>query len=221
MSKKPDLKAVPETDQPAADPTPISKPSPFDLNKFRSKQAAAMANVENLIDQLPIYSISQAQDFARLHPNEEEYWSPELCFVNVPIKGSKRDTLHLIDEELAMRYLPSARIKRFRLALAAKPFDVFFLCQVPTRNADNSWNGSNIRACEQAKVRWVQATSRKEEGAESYKIDSARDADAFPEPKWPKQSLNELLMVIFAGRMIDREDHPGLLRLLGAKQQIS
>ena len=36
-----------------------------------------------------------------------KYWSPELCFVNVPIKGQKRDTLHLIDEDLAMRYLPS------------------------------------------------------------------------------------------------------------------
>jgi hypothetical protein len=31
-----------------------------------------------------------------------------------------------------MRSLPSARILRFRLALAAKPGDVFFLCHVPT-----------------------------------------------------------------------------------------
>ena len=62
----------------------------------------------------------------RLHPDEENYWSDELCFVNVPIKGQKRDTLHLIDEELAMRYLPSGAISRCRLALAAKPYDVFF-----------------------------------------------------------------------------------------------
>jgi hypothetical protein len=42
------------------------------------------------------------------------------------VKGQKRDTLHLIEEDLALRYLPSGKILRFRLALASKPFDVFF-----------------------------------------------------------------------------------------------
>jgi hypothetical protein len=74
------------------------------------------------------------------------------------------------------------------------------------------------RVCEQAKVRWTQLSSRKEEGVDNYKIDVARDADVFPEPKWPTQSLDDLIGVTFAGRMIDREDHPGLLRLIGAKQ---
>lgn len=161
----------------------IAKPGSFDLNKFKAKHAAAAAGVETLLTALPHHSISQAKDFVRLHHDEDAYWSPELCFVNVPIKGMKRDTLHLIDEELARRFLPSAKVLRFRLALATKPFDIFFLCHVPTRNGDNSWNGSNIQACEQAKARWVQATSRKEEGVEAYKIDSARDPDAFAEPK--------------------------------------
>ena len=65
---------------------------------------------------------------------------------------------------------------------------------------------------------WTLATSRKEEGVEAYKIDAARDADAFPEPEWPTQSLVDLIGKTFAGRMIDSEDHPGLLRLIGAKQ---
>jgi hypothetical protein len=71
-----------------------------------------------------------------------------------------------------------------------------------------------------AKTAWVQATSRKEEGVEAYKIDFARDADAFPEPKWPEQLLADLIDKTFAGRMIDREDHPALLRLIGAKQSL-
>jgi hypothetical protein len=200
---------------------PISKPSSFDLDKFKSKRAAAAANVETLLTALPHQKISEARDFVRLHPDEETRWSPELCFVSVPIKGQKRDTLHLIDEELAMRYLPSARVLRFRLALATKPFDIFFLCHVPTRNEDNTWNATNLQACEQAKTLWTQATSRKEEGVESYKVDAARDPKAFPDPKWPTQSLAELIGVTFAGRMIDREDHPGLLRLIGAAQSTS
>jgi hypothetical protein len=195
----------------------IHKPGSFSLDKFKSKHASAVANVETLQTGLPHHKISEARDFVRLHPDEDNCWSPELCFVNVPIKGMKRDTLHLIEEELAMRYLPSARILRFRLALATKPYDAFFLCHVPTRNEDNPWNASNSRACEQARTHWVSVSSRKEEGVEAYKIDFARDPDAFPAPNWPTQSLASLLETTFAGRMITNENDPALLRLIGAK----
>ena len=200
----------------------IPKPSKFSLDKFKSKRAAAVANVETLSGPLPHHSIAQAKDFVRLHPSEENYWSPELCFVSVPIKGQKRETVHLIDEELALRFLPSGKIQRFRLALATLPYDVFFLCHVPTQNTDNSWNVTNLEACEQAKTFWVQATSRKEEHVEAYKIDKARDKEAFPEPKWLTQTLEELITVTFSpDRMIDHQQHPALLRLIGAKQSVS
>ena len=110
--------------------------------------------------------------------------SSELCFVSVPIKGQKRDTLHLIDEEIAMKYLPSARIKRFRLALATKPNDVFFLCHIPTRNLDNKFNETALDGCEKAKTLWTEVTSRKEENVDEYKVDFSKDQDAFPEPNW-------------------------------------
>jgi hypothetical protein len=215
---KPEL--VP-TDKPTTEATDsIAKPEGFDLDRFKSKRAATMANVETLPNALPHHSIAQAKDFVRLHPDEKKYWSSELCFVSVPIKGSMRDTLHLIEEDLAMRFLPSARIRRFRLALASKPNDVFFLCQVPSQNLDNTYNSTNLQACEQAKTVWTQATSRREEGIEAYKVSVARDRDPapFPEPKWPSQSLAELIEKTFAGRMINSEDHPGLLRLIGARQ---
>jgi hypothetical protein len=201
--------------------TPIAKPGAFDADKFRSNTDATIAGVETLQTALPHYSISQAKDFVRLHPDEETYWSKELCFVSVPIKGASKDSLHLIVELLAKQYLPSARIQRFRLALATKPYDNFFLCHVPTRNTDNSWNESNLAACEQAKTMWTQATSRREEGVDAYKVERSRDLDAFPAPKWPTQSLNELIGATFAGRMIETADHPGLLRLIGAKQSVS
>jgi hypothetical protein len=199
----------------------IAKPSSFDLDKFKSKRAAGVASVETLPTALPHHGISQAHDFVRLHPDETQYWSAELCFVDVPIKGQKRDTLHLINEELAMRYLPSARIRRFRLALASKPGDKFFLCHVPTRNLENSWNASNLQGCEQAKTDWTLATSRKEEGVDAYKIDIAKHPDAFSPPNWPTQLLAELIGVTFAGCIIETEDHPGLLRLIGARQSTS
>jgi hypothetical protein len=198
----------------------VPKPAGFSTDKFKSRRAAALASVETLLTALPHCTISEAKDFVLLHPDETTYSTPELCFVNVPIKGSKRDTLHLIDEELAMRFLPSARILRFRLALATKPFDVFFLCQVPSQNLENTWNASAVLACEQAKGKWTQATSRKEEGVDAYKIDAA-EVGAFPPPKWPTQTLDEIIGRTFDSRMIETEDHPGLLRLRGKKQQIS
>jgi hypothetical protein len=200
---------------------PIAKPSAFSLDKFKSKRAAAVANVGTLQGALPHHPIAQARDFVRLHPNEDTYWSPELCFVSVPIQGVKRDTMHLIDEDIGLTYLGNGKLLRFRLALATKPHDVFFLAHLPSQNLDNSWNMSVLAAAEQAKRLWVQVTSRKSEGVESYKVDFARDADAFPEPKWPGQSLEELISVAFNGRMITDESNPALLRLIGAKPNMA
>jgi hypothetical protein len=201
--------------------TSIKKPSGSSLEKFKSKRAASVAGLDTLMDGLPIHKLSDAKDFVRLHPDEENYWSPELCFVLVPIKGTKKDTIHLIDEDLAMDFLPSGRIQRFRLALATKPYDVFFLAQIPSQNLDNSWNATSLAAAAQAMKLWTQVTSRKEEGIEAYKVDSARNPEAFPEPKWPGQSLDDLIVKTFAGRMITTEDHPALLRLIGDKQRLS
>ena len=212
-TSRPKLEVVSPTD--LSEPIPI--PGEFSLKKFKSTQAASLAGVETLLTALPQCSIAQAKDFVRLHPNEDAYWSPELCFVAVPIKGQSQDTIHLIEEGLARQYLPSARIARFRLALATKPYDVFFLCQVPSRGLDNIWNATNAQACEQAKTLWTQATSRRDENIEGYKIDAARNPEAFPMPKWPTQAFETLLAATYAGRTIETHDNPALLRLIGAK----
>jgi hypothetical protein len=223
------IKAVEQTkktEAPAAEengtPLAIAKPSGgFDLNKFKSKRAAAVANIETLPTSLPVHNMAAAKDHIRMHSDETNYWSDELCFVKVPIKGQKRDTLHLIDEDLAMQFLESGEILRCRLALAAKPYDVFFLCEVPTQNLDNDWNKSNLEGCEKAKTQWTKQTSRKGEGVEAYKNTAARDPGAFPEPNWPTQSLGELIERAFVGRIIETENHPALLRKIGAKQPLA
>jgi hypothetical protein len=216
QTNKPKLATTSEPQDELPAPMSIAKPPTFNVDKFKTTRAATIAGVETLQTALPVHKISAAKDFVRLHPDEDNYWSQELCFCSVPIKGQKTETLNLIEETLAMTHLPSALILRFRLALASKPWDTFFLCQVPTTNLDNTWNVSNVMACANAKARWVLATSRKGEGVDGYKIDFAKDEGAFAEPSWPARSLSELIAVTFAGRMIDRDDHPNLLRLIGA-----
>jgi hypothetical protein len=202
--------------------TPIVKPSndPL-LEKLKSKRPPTIAGVDTNSESYPLLRMVEANDYLRLHPDEEYYWSPELCFVKVPIKGQSKDLLHCIDEDIAVANVSSGKILRFRLALATKPHDVFFLCQLPTQNLDNSWNESVLKAAEQAKRQWIEVTSRKAEGKDYYKVDTARDADAFPEPNWPSQSLGVIIINAFTGRYIDRDDHPALLRLVGAKQRLS
>jgi hypothetical protein len=202
----------------------IPKPDPFaELHKFMTKRDPTIGGVATLLTALPHYPLPQAKDFVRLHPDREQYWSPECCFVNVPIKGMKRDTLHMIDEDIALRHLPGGDIQRFRLVLATKPHDAFFLCHVPTQNLDNSWNLSNLTGCEEATRAWVKMSSRKAEGVDSYVVTYAQNEKAFPPPKWPTQTLMELIKVTFQapGLSIETEDHPGLLRLIGAVQAIT
>jgi len=200
-------------------PLKIIKPSRMD--KFKSKKQPGIGGLETAPTALGILKIGDANDFVRLHEDEDAYWSDELCFVSVPVIGDKHDQLHLIDDEIAVRYLPAKKIRRFRLALATKPYDALFLCQVPSVNLDNSWNSTAVKACIQAKSHWVQVSSRKGENVEGYKCDKAMDVDAFPPPQWTSASLDDLIELAFHGAMIETDDHPGLRRVIGARQDVS
>src|SRR5258708_39177039 len=141
--------------------TGTAKPPAYDMKRFLSKTPDTIAKVGVIPAILPQYRIADANDFVRLHPDRENYWSGELCFVDVPIPGMRDNVSHLIDEAIAMRHLDGGLIKRRKLALAAKPHDRFFLCQVPSQNLDNDWNRGAIEACEIATQRWTWPTSRR------------------------------------------------------------
>ena len=188
--------------------------------KFKSKNTPTISGVQTLLTALPILKIGDVNDWCRLHPSEDDYWTDELCFVTVPIKGANRDMLHVIEDDLAVQYLPAKKIKRHRLALAGKPHDVFFFCIVPSQNLDNPWNADALTACHKAQTHWIQAMSRRPEGAEGYEIKIAQDHDAFPAPGWPSRPRDELLEITFKDANIDYDRHPGLLRLIAAKQDL-
>jgi hypothetical protein len=189
--------------------------------KFKSKNAPTISGVQTLVAALPIYKAGEVDDFMKTHPSENDYWTCELCFVEVPIEGAKRNLLHAIDDDLAVQYLPAKKIKRYRLALASKPNNKFFWCKVPSKNLDNTYNADAIKACYMAQTKWLQALSRQAENKEGYEIKFAVDQDAFVEPSWPKLTKDELLEVTFRETNIDHDRHPGLLRLIGARQDLT
>ena len=122
-------------------------------------------------------------------PSGRDFRTWELCFVSVPIKGDRHDSLHLINEDLALMYLSTAQIKRFALCLASKPHDVFFLCVGPNTEYRQRLQSFSVARDRRVEAEVVQAVSRRDEGVDEYQVRYARDNDAFPEPKWPKQSI--------------------------------
>ena len=199
----------------------IPKPDDnFNLDDFKSN--VDTSGVDTLLGALPHHKLADAGDFVRLHPNESTHWTPELCFLSVPIVGQNRDALHLIKMEVAIRnQVPVGRLSFFRLALASKPFDQFFLCQVPSRNLDNTFNNDSVKGCQIGKKNWVMAVSKRKEGKneDGYNLKLAVDQDAFFEPKWPREGLWELIQATFdENHRITTDDHPGLRRVLGKKQ---
>jgi hypothetical protein len=212
------------TTMPTEEPVSIPKPKgESKLAKFKSANLT-LEKVETRLPGLSHHSIADAKDWVRLHPDEENFWSDEYCFVNVPIPGQKREQLHLVLSELAA-LLPPARVQKFRLALAAKPNDNFFLAHVPSQNLENKWNETNLQACQQAKRVWTTATSLREKGIDGYKIDMSKaekeQKKPFPDPNWPDKTLDELIEEAFADRMILDETSPAWVRLVGGVQKLS
>jgi hypothetical protein len=216
---------TPKADEPTTEqPVSIEKPKGGKLSRFKTTKPAS-ERVEKLLTALPHGKLSDAKDYARLHPNEELFWSEEFFFIPVPVQGQKDTVLHLIAANLAEQ-LPPGRTQRFRLALAAKPYNVFFLAHVPSQNLDNEWNRSSLEACGQAKKFWVIAVSKKAEGKEGYQIERTRseqrgEGSPYPEPDWPTESLDEIISTTFEGRMILEETDPAWHRLIGLKQKLS
>jgi hypothetical protein len=194
----------------------VKPDTPFNLDRFKSKKDLTLANVEVDSGPLACSRIVDVNDYVRVHPDEENYWTDPLCFISVPIRGMKHEQLHIIDEELATKSLQPGQIIRMRLALASKPEGKLFLAQVPCENLDNVWNSTHLNAIREAQRFWLMAVSRAKEGAEGYKIIKARDLDAF-ELDWQKRSLMAHIERTFKDRFVMEPNHPAFLRKIGAK----
>ena len=90
-------------------PLKIVKPESF-LEKFRSKRPPTIAGVETLLTALPLLRIADANDFVRLHPSEEDYWSPRAVLRVRPDQG--REARHAAPDRRGDRGAVPARRRR-------------------------------------------------------------------------------------------------------------
>ena len=53
---------------------------------------------------LKIVRPGEIEDYFRVHPDEENHWTCELCFVNVPVKGTATPHTAPDQREIAMEH---------------------------------------------------------------------------------------------------------------------
>ena len=139
-------------------PLTIAKPSDkFDLNKFKSKRPPTIAGVETLLTALPVMRIADANDWFGCTRPKTTIGRPS-CASCRSRSREKRDMLHLIDEDIAMQYLPAKKIKRQRLALACEAAR-HLLSSASYRRRTWTTRGTRRRSrpASKAKTQWVQA----------------------------------------------------------------
>jgi hypothetical protein len=167
-----------------------------------------------------IHKFHEVRDFVWVHPDPAYTTAHPLWLVDVPSdEKDGKPMLHLILKSLAQQYLDPKEVVRLNLALASTPKSRLFLGIVPCRNLDNSFNASMLTAVGAAKQGWRKIL--RVQDREAYYPKPPHDADFAPAPEWPSTPLMDLIEAHFRPhKIITTADHPGLLRILGARQQI-
>ena len=155
----------------------------------------------------PTFGKLSKHRFSRVHPSEEFKYRAALV-----IDNEKTDEAYLALPSLCPLLGSLAKPKILRLAVdnAGTPR----LIAEPIPGADgriNSWHESMIRAIQVAEDKWVRIESNPD--ASQYIVIVSRDHQG--DPKWPEQTMDELVMECFRDRIIQSADHPLIRRLEG------
>jgi hypothetical protein len=183
--------------------------NPFDLGQLRlSQDFTSSFGVKKILSTVPVRRPEKSW-WAQVHPSREDYW------VDLFVLDHKSENEHyLVSPDLWPELSGEPLFVPFRLALAVNRQGGVFLWpgRLPALEGKmNLWWESNLVAMERATTAWVRVTSNQSLGI--YEI---TEASGFKdEPKWPTESLQELIDVAFKGRKIDSWDHPMLKQLRG------
>jgi hypothetical protein len=146
--------------------------------------------------------------FVRVRPGDEHRL--ETCVVELKEEGETYLMAPALWPELAREATFSPRA----LFTAVNRQGVPFLWPVRLPGSDgkiDSWSQSALEAARLAEGHWVRVQANLSLGA----YDVFQATGPLPEPRWPDETLHELLKISFKGRYIDAADHPVLRKLRG------
>ena len=181
---------------------------PFDLASLRLDQTYSDGvAVKKLITMIRVGK-PQKQHFVRVNPDPAYRISPMAI---IDLKDDRES--YLVTPTLAAEL--AGEFTSVALFTAITRAGTLFLWPVPLPGPDgkhNPWHRSALIAVERAKSRWVRIVANMEAGG--YDISEA--AANIGEPEWPEISFDEIVRIAFEGKIVDRPDHPLILKLRGA-----
>jgi hypothetical protein len=186
-------------------------PDPYDIEALRTDD---LADDVETADRLLTVAVRRpgTKHFFRVHP-DPAYSLPTLLLAQ---KLDLGEEVYLVAPQLRdhLRTELPDEIGKYRLFTAMNRYGVLFLWPAKLPSADGGgriWQQSALAAAERAKVAWIRMKGDRAAGA--YTITEAMGT--LPEPQWPALSMQELVKLAFADRMIASLDHDVLRELRG------
>ena len=187
---------APKTDQ---------SPNPFDPASLRLDQSFAdTVGVKKLLTTVPVCKPNRTW-YVRVHPD------PNYRLTPAAIIEEDRE-FFLVTPQIALEF--PDEFTPVTLFTAINRQGVLFMLPVRLPGLDgkyDEWARSLMEAVEFAQGRWTRIKSNRSRGA----YEKFEAGGRLSEPEWPDIPFGEILRNAFRSRLIDRTDHPVLLRRLG------
>jgi hypothetical protein len=182
---------------------------PFNLNALRQPQVLVQVRDRHLA--VPVRRKPNRLDFVRVHPHEDYRVAMPLFKLRSEAGGEEEMYFVHPSQQAAMR--DEFRLHMIYTAVTLRGTVFLWCVALPIEDGrePNNWLVTNREAAELAISRWVRVASDQHAGA--YRVIEYEGAPV--EPQWPKETFLELCKTAFKNRMIDRDDHPLILRLRG------
>lgn len=149
-------------------------------------------------------------EFVRVHPDPA--YSLQALAIYLPDSGYRGDYF-LVHRRLQDELRDELVRILFILAVSRGGPPFIWPLRMPASSGRfDDWGESALRAADRAKHEWLRVRSDPEEGR--YRVVSAEKD--WGDPRWPRESLDELMALAFSGKQIRDLQHPVVRRLRGA-----
>jgi hypothetical protein len=186
--------------------TDDTSPDPFDPASLRLKAnfAEGMAT-KKLLSSIPVERPNK-QDFIRVHPDPAYHLEAALIEI-------KRDReFYLVRPEYQDALIGECFPAVLFLYVNTLGTPRFWSIPLPIDGKrSNRYHETALEYAQQAMTQWLRIRANLDLGAYEATVALIK----LLEPTWPEQPMNELLRLAFRDRIIDREDHPVILKLRG------
>ena len=185
------------------------KSNPFDdLSSLRLDQSYAdTAGVKKLLTTVPVRKPNR-QDFVRVHADPTYRLTPTAI-----IELQEDREVYFVTPDMAQELPGECGVATLYTAINRQGVLHVWPVKLPGPDGKhNEWHRSALEAAESAMEKWVRVTANMSLGA--YEIWEA--VGNLPEPEWPQLSFQDILKIAFRDRIVDRPDHPLIMKLRGA-----